>query len=105
MNGVWIAHFTAGEAHGSGIAVLRSGEILGGDFSHLWVGTYEEEGSQLYARVHVGPQAAEADGEAIQREKALELTLSGFHTGADARLVGRADNAEVAVSIEMRKAM
>lgn len=105
MNGVWIAHFTAGAAHGSGIAVLRSGEILGGDFSHLWVGTYEEEGSQLYARVHVTPQAAEAEGEMIRREKPLEMTLSGFHTNAAARLVGRVDNAEVAVSIEMHKAM
>jgi len=50
-------------------------------------------------------QQAEADGEVIQREKPLEMTLSGFHTDAAARLVGRVDNAEVAVSIEMHKAM
>ena len=105
MNGVWIAQFSADAAYGSGIAVLRAGEILGGDFSHLWVGTYQQEGSQLYARVHVAPQAAEADGEMLRREKPLELTLSGFHTDGEARLVGRTDDAELAVSIEMHRAM
>jgi hypothetical protein len=102
MNGVWITHFRAGAAHGSGIAVLRSGEILGGDLSHTWVGTYEEEGSQLYARVHIAPHTA-AENE--EREKPFDVTLSGFRTNRNARLVGQADGSEVAVSIELQQAI
>ena len=104
MNGVWVAHFSAGAAHGSGIAVLRSGEILGGDFSHSWVGTYEEEGSQLYARVHVAPHTGADDGESAQEEP-FELTLSGFRTNRDARLVGHADENKLLVSIELHQAV
>lgn len=105
MNGVWITHFSAGAAHGSGIAVLRSGEILGGDFSHTWVGTYQEEGSQLYARVHVAPHGDGDDAGVSERETPLELTLSGFRTERDARLVGQADGSELAVSIELHQAV
>jgi hypothetical protein len=105
MDGVWVTHFNAGAAHGSGIAVLRSGEILGGDFSHSWVGTYQEEGSQLYARVHVAPHSAEGEGDAAQREQPFELTLSGFRTDRHARLLGQADESTVPVSIEMHQAV
>ena len=31
MEGLWYAHFSAGQVQGDGMAVLRDGEILGGD--------------------------------------------------------------------------
>jgi hypothetical protein len=103
VNGVWIAHFNTGAAHGSGIAVLRQGEILGGDFYHSWSGTYEEEGSRLYARVRV--QRNLIDQEPAGGEKPFMLTFSGSHSGLDAALTGRADENQTAVDIELHKAV
>lgn len=104
MKGLWIAHFNAGPAHGNGIAVLREGEILGGDFAHTWIGTYQEEGKQLYARVRVSPYSEEHDGEAVVPDRPVELTLRGSCSESDAMLSGHADESEVQVTIEMHKA-
>jgi hypothetical protein len=102
MDGLWIAHFNAGAAHGNGIAVLRAGEILGGDFAHTWTGTYEKEGPSLYARVRVAPYSGEAETEV--REHPSMITLSGMCDQKDAVLAGHPDESELAVSIEMHKA-
>ena len=105
MNGVWVAHFNAGAAHGSGIAVLREGEILGGDFSHSWVGTYEAEGRQVYARVRVAPHGVNGGAEINERERPFVLTLTGLRTERDATLAGHADENQLSVSIEMHRAV
>lgn len=104
MNGLWITHFNAGPAHGNGLAVFRAGEILGGDFAHTWVGTYEEEGPSLYARVRVTPYVSSTDGEPVVPDRPVMMTLCGNCTDIDARLTGHADDSEVMVSIEMHKA-
>ena len=104
MNGLWIAHFNAGPAHGNGLAVFRAGEILGGDFAHTWVGTYEEEGPSVYARVRVSPYVATQNGEPVVPDRPVMMTLHGNCTDIDARLTGHADDSEVMVSIEMHKA-
>ena len=104
MNGLWITHFNAGPAHGHGLAVLRAGEILGGDFAHTWVGTYEEEGPSLYARVRVTPYVDTQNGEAAVPDRPVMMTLHGDCSETEARLIGLADDSEVMVSIEMHKA-
>jgi hypothetical protein len=104
MNGLWIAHFNAGPAHGNGLAVFRSGEILGGDLAHTWTGTYQEEGDRLYARVRVAPYVSKQSGEQGIPERTVMMTLSGICDEQDATLTGRADESEVAVSVEMHKA-
>ncbi|HEX3987735.1 MAG TPA: hypothetical protein VHX13_14145 [Acidobacteriaceae bacterium] len=104
MNGLWIAHFNAGPAHGNGLAVFRAGEILGGDLAHTWVGTYEEEGPSLYARVRVAPYMAAQSEEPVVPERAVTMTLHGDCTDTDAQLTGHADDSEVMVSIEMHRA-
>jgi len=104
MNGLWIAHFNAGPAHGDGLAVLRAGEILGGDLAHTWVGTYEEEGRRLYARVRVAPYVAHKEQEPLVPEKPIMVTLSGARDESVAVLTGHPDESDVAVSIEMHKA-
>jgi hypothetical protein len=103
MNGLWIAHFDAGEAHGKGLAVLHGGEILGGDFAHTWVGSYREEGGNLYARVRVAPYNGHAAAEE-HPEQPMTMTLIGSCTELDATLAGHADESDLAVSIEMHKA-
>lgn len=104
MNGLWVAHFDAGPAHGNGLAVFREGEVLGGDFAHTWTGTYKEEGSRLYARVRVAPYVTAHDGEPVVPDRPVELTLSGSCDEHDAVLTGHADESEVAVTIEMHRA-
>ncbi len=104
MNGLWIAYFNAGAAHGNGIAVLRSGEILGGDFAHTWVGTYEEEGAKLYARVRVAPCLPQQEGEPAIPDHPRMMTLSGSCSESDAKLTGHADDSDVPVTIELHKA-
>jgi hypothetical protein len=104
MSGLWVAHFNAGAAHGNGIAVLRDGEILGGDFAHIWTGTWQEEGSRLYAHVRVAPYAAPPNGEPAVLDRTIEMTLSGERSGDDAKLSGHPDESEVPVTIEMHKA-
>lgn len=104
MNGLWIAHFNAGAAHGNGIAVFRAGEIQGGDFGHTWIGTYEEEGPKLYARIRVAPYVSHGEMTPLVVDKPMMVTLRGMCTEKDAVLEGRADESEVPVSIEMHKA-
>lgn len=104
MNGLWIAHFNAGAAHGNGIAVLRAGEILGGDFAHTWIGTYEAEGSRLYARIRVAPYLPGEDGETQPGDQPMMMTLSGSCTESDVVLTGHPDEGDVPVTIEMHKA-
>lgn len=103
MNGLWIAQFDAGAAHGKGLAVLHAGEILGGDFAHTWVGSYRQEGSAVYARVRVAP----CNGHGAQEEhpeRPMTVTLTGSCTEQKAHLAGHADDFDLAVNIEMRKA-
>ena len=99
-----MAHFTAGAAHGNGIAVLRGGEIMGGDLAHTWVGTYQEEGPQLYARVRVVPWAASTT-EKPTLDRALTMTLAGSCGQLYAMLSGHADESEVPVTVELHKAV
>jgi hypothetical protein len=104
MNGLWIANFNAGAAHGNGIAVFREGEILGGDLVHIWTGTYEEEGSRVYARIRVAPYVSHPDMEPMVRERTMMVTLSGTCDEHDAVLTGHPDESEVGVSIDLHKA-
>jgi hypothetical protein len=104
MNGLWIAHFNAGPAHGNGLAVFRAGEILGGDFAHTWIGTYQEEGEKLFARVRVAPYVSTQNGEPVVPDRPVTMTLQGDCSDVDAHLTGHADDNEVMVSIEMHKA-
>jgi len=104
MNGLWIAHFDAGAAHGNGLAVFREGEVLGGDFAHTWTGTYEEEGQKLYARIRVAPYVPQDETAPRLADKPMMVTLRGRCTDNNAVLEGRADESDVPVNIEMHKA-
>ncbi len=57
MEGLWYAHFKVGPIRGDGLAVLRDGELLGGDPAHIYTGSYNSDGPNLYANVRVSPHA------------------------------------------------
>jgi T3SS negative regulator,GrlR len=102
MEGIWYAHYKSGEAFGDGVAVLYDGQIKGGDPSHTYSGSYQEEGSNLYANIRVSPFA----GSALPADLTHPITyfLRGSVTGDFAKVSGHPDNRpEAFVSIELRK--
>ena len=104
MEGYWLTHYVAGSTHGEGIAMLHSGELVGGDLEHLWNGSYEEEGPRVYARIRIVPCVSRAEEESMAREKPLIVTLHGYCTEHFARLEGHAEGREdLPFEVKMRK--
>lgn len=102
MEGIWYAHFSTGTTQGDGMAVLRDGEILGGDPGHTYSGSYQEEGSNLYVNVRVSPFA----GARTPADLAHPVTffLQGSIAGNRAKVKGHPDNRpEVVLSVELER--
>ncbi|HUH62205.1 MAG TPA: GrlR family regulatory protein [Terracidiphilus sp.] len=103
MEGLWYAHFKAGPVQGDGMAVLRQGEILGGDPLHTYSGSYQSDGSLLYANVRVSPYTAGPAPTDIERP--IDFFLQGSIEGKTANIAGHADNKpELAVTVELHRA-
>lgn len=104
MKGYWLAHYDSGDRHGEGIAMLNSGELLGGDLEHVWSGTYEEEPPKLYARIRIVPFVSRQEESLMAREKPVILNLSGFCTDEFATLDGYPEgHEEEPFHVEMRR--
>jgi hypothetical protein len=104
MEGLWYAHFTAGEVKGDGIAVLRDGEILGGDPIHTYAGTYTTDGQLLYANVKVSPHST-ADLQ-TDLDRPLSLFLKGSIDGDNANVSGYpGQKGDRKVAVEMHRAL
>ena len=73
----------AGPAHGDGMAVLRDGEILGGDPTYTYTGSYRLDGAFLYANVRVSPYPAGGPSDAS--EGPLRFVLRGSVVGEPVR--------------------
>jgi hypothetical protein len=102
MEGIWYAHFIAGTNQGDGLAVLRNGEILGGDAQHIYKGSYQEDGRFLYANVRVAPSAVSPVPADL--EHPFSLFLKGSIAGTTATISGHPDNhPDVTVQVELRK--
>lgn len=105
MEGLWIANFTAGAAHGSGILVLRSGELIGGDLAHTYKGSWNEDGPSLNARVQVNPWGPPEELQTERREEPFMMTMTGFCSDKSASLHGHPDDRpELLISVEMKRA-
>ena len=103
MEGLWHAHFAAGPVRGGGMAVLRHGEILGGDPSHTYTGTYQWNGPELCANVCVSPYSGGREPADIARP--VTFLLQGAVSGDSANASGyAADNPELTVAVELRRA-
>jgi hypothetical protein len=103
MNGLWHMHFTAGPVNGDGVAVWRDGEILGGDHAHTYTGTYQFDGSLLYANVCISPYVSLSTTSDLDRP--LTLFLKGSVTGNEGTVSGHPDSqASLNVAVEMHRA-
>jgi len=103
MEGLWHTHFSSGPAHGDGIAVLRNGEILGGDASHIYTGSYQTDGSLLYVNVRVSRWLD--DEAAIDRSSPVTFFLSGSVAGDSATVTGHQDDhRDVTLAVELHRA-
>ena len=89
LEGLWYTHFTVGEEQGDGMAVLRDGEILGGDPAHTYVGSYTSDGPQLYLSVRVSPYAGHLPAD---MERPLDFVLWGTANQDSGRVSGCAKN-------------
>jgi hypothetical protein len=102
MEGIWYAHFASSASNGVGVAVLHNGIIEGGDPAHTYSGSYQEEGSNLYANIRVSPYA----GSTLPPYLTHPITyfLRGSVSGDQAKLSGHPNNKpEAIVSVDLRK--
>lgn len=90
MEGIWYAHFTSGNVHGDGVAVLHDGKIEGADPAHTYSGSYQEDGPHVYVNVRVSPYA----GASLPADLNHPVTyfLQGSVTGDSAKMAGHANN-------------
>ena len=103
MEGLWYMHFTAGPNQGDGLAVLRDGEILGGDPLHTYSGSYSSDGTNLYANVRVSPHTT--SNTTTDLEHPVSLFLKGSIIGDSAKVSGHLDHhAELDVAVELHRA-
>ncbi len=103
MEGLWHTHFSAGPAHGDGIVVLRNGEILGGDASHIYTGSYRTDGALVYLDVHVTRWLGERGSLAPEGPRAFCFT--GSVHGDSATVSGHPDDRrDVTVAVELHRA-
>ncbi len=51
IEGLWIVQVHGPQGVGGGVVVFTKGQVLGGDSGFAYVGTYEEKGDVLKARV------------------------------------------------------
>jgi hypothetical protein len=102
MEGIWHARFTAGDVHGEGLAVLHDGRIEGGDPLHTYTGSYQKDGSQIYANVHVTP----CSGTSLPPDLVHPVTyfLQGSTAGDFAKVEGHVETKpESRLSVQLRK--
>lgn len=89
MEGLWYTHFTAGQVQGDGLAVLRDGEILGGDPAHTYTGSYSTDGTQLYLDVRVSPHRGHVPAD---MERPVSFVLWGSANGETGNVSGCSGN-------------
>lgn len=104
MEGLWYAHFTAGQLKGDGLAVLRDGELLGGDALHIYKGSYQSDGSSLYANVRISPH--DSPGQPPDMEHPVNVFLKGSITGDSAVVSGHPErHDDLRIAVELHKAL
>jgi hypothetical protein len=104
MEGFWLIHYETNRRRGDGIAILRAGEISGGDFEHLWSGAYDESGSRISARIRIAPSVSSAEEVTMATDQPAIVSLSGYFTQDFARLEGRLEHSrKMRMEVTMRK--
>jgi T3SS negative regulator,GrlR len=81
MNGLWTAEFGSSTGmFGGGVAVFRDGEILGGDGTYYYVGSYTMKGDTFAATLRVSPFIEGASSVFNTVGQELTLILAGLLT-------------------------
>ena len=102
MEGIWYAHFKLGESYGDGVAVLHNGLIEGADPLHTYSGSYQEDGSHVYANVRVSPYQGASQPADLSHP--ITFFFKGSVTGNSAQVEGHPDNRpDALVSVELHK--
>jgi T3SS negative regulator,GrlR len=101
MDGLWYTHFTVGEVQGDGMAVLRDGEILGGDPAHTYSGSYTSDGPEVYVDVRVSPYAGHVPAD---MEQPTSFVLWGSVNGDSGKVSGCAGNRrDLKVTVDLHR--
>jgi hypothetical protein len=102
MEGLWYTHYTSGQAQADGMAVLRNGEILGGDPAHTYCGSYTTDGPILYVNVRVSPYTGH-----VPSDMAAPMTfvLWGSANEVSANVTGCAESKrDLKVAVDLHRA-
>jgi T3SS negative regulator,GrlR len=102
MEGLWRTHFCLGDVQGDGLAVLRDGEVLGGDPARTYTGSYRADGPELYLDVRVSPYAGHVPAD---MDRPLHFVLWGSVSGDSGNLHGSANNEpNLKVTVDLHRA-
>lgn len=80
MEGFWTVQFSGVQGWGAGVITLIGGQVLGGDTSFLYMGTYNLQGTTMTGRVHVKRHAAGLPN--VMGRDEFDLDLSGTLKGS-----------------------
>ncbi len=84
------------------MAVLRDGEVLGGDPAHTYTGSYRSDGPELYLDLRVSPYAGHVPAD---MDRPMHFMLWGSVNGDSGNLHGSADNApDLKVTVDLHRA-
>lgn len=104
MEGYWKFHYEIGKAEGDGIAMVHDGDLVGGDFEHVWSGTYEEDKPALHARIRINSSVSSDEERIMARDRPTIFSLCGYCTEDFAALEGTSEHCkDQHIAIIMRK--
>ncbi len=94
IDGLWIVQYHGPAGVGGGVVVFTNGKVLGGDSGFVFVGTYEEKGDELKARVsstNFDPNIQSVLGIPGNHDLAIEGKIKGDKIDATGALVAYPD--------------
>jgi hypothetical protein len=94
LDGLWIVQYHGPAGVGGGVVVFTKGRMLGGDSGFAYVGSYEEKGDELKARVsttHFDPNIPSVLGVPGNQDLIIEGKIKGDNIEGTGALASRPD--------------
>lgn len=107
LEGFWCVNFRSSDGRqGAGVAVLKGGQVFGGDSGFTYTGTYTEDGDQVKVHLHI-EKFANTQQSVFEGLNNYDLELSGSVTGTKGQLKGSPQGraGELVVQIERRQTL
>jgi hypothetical protein len=102
MVGFWTVQFAGLQGFGSGVASLtEDGQVLGGDSSYTYIGTYTRNGDSIAGKIHVKRYSSDIPG--VMGMDEFDLDLSGALQGNLLVVEGAVPGTEIRLSATMTK--